>query len=201
MAVIDNLSVLRLASFAAATIVTLLAAIALAQSGSPNPKEPMDSILVFGDGFLFSLQEPEGWRCVCDEAATEYQANAVVFPSSAQSRARHVAIRIRVNQKTDENTAEDLNSDMREYKRKYPTVQFAALDVAHPEYRTHAKLFLFPKDFYDYVAYVNPGPDSWFTLSIAMSKEKVPATQGELAAYAKVLKSLRAFTTKSSRAH
>jgi len=125
----------------------------------------------------------------------------VLFPSSADSRAHRVEIRVRVNKKVDENTLEDLNSDMRQYKKEYPKVQFAALDVAHPEYRTHAKLFLFPGDFYDYVAYLNPGPNSWFTLSVSMTKEKVPATQDELAAYANVLKSLYVPAGKSSQTH
>jgi len=90
---------------------------------------------------------------------------------------------------------------MKQYKERYPKVQFAALDVAHAEYKTYTKLFAFPNDFYDYVGYVNPGPNVKFTLSVAMSKGKVPATQDELAAYAKVLQSLHVFTGKPPRAH
>ena len=102
-------------------------------------------------------------------------------------------IRVRVNHKTDENSLEDLKADMRQYRQRYPNVQFVALEVAHAEYKTYTKLFAFPNDFYDYVAYVNPGPSSSFTLSVAMAKEKVPATQDELAAYADVVRSLHTF--------
>jgi predicted 2-oxoglutarate/Fe(II)-dependent dioxygenase YbiX len=117
----------------------------------------------------------------------------VLFPNSPQSREHHVAIRVRANEKVDENTTEDLKLDMEQYKKEHPKVQFAALDIVHPEYKTYPKLFFFPDDFYDYVAYVNPGASFRFTFSISMTKEKSPATEDELAAYTKVLKSLHAF--------
>jgi hypothetical protein len=192
---------LCLSDFAIATIAGLLSTITLAQSPPPKSKSPMDSILVYGQDFVFSLKEPQGWRCTCGPEATEYGVNAILFPSAAESRARHVQIRVRVNEKVDENTAEDLNADMREYKKKYPKVEFAPLDIAHPEYRTYGKVFELPNDFYEYVAYLNPGPGSSYTLSVAMSKEKAPATSEELAAYTKVLKSLNAFGGKASKAH
>jgi hypothetical protein len=192
----------RLRQPAAITIAILLSTISVAQSRRAHPDTAADdSTLVFGDGFVFSVKEPDGWHCICGQAASEYQVNAVFFPTSAQSRAHHVAIRVRVNQKSDENTLEDLKADMRQYKRRYPKVQFAVLDVAHAEYRTYTKLFAFPNDFYDYVGYVNPGPNSTFTLSVAMSKGKILATQEELAAYAKVLRSLHVFTGKPPLTH
>ena len=175
-------------------IAALLAPFAMAQSATPPPGKPMDTLLVYGEGFLFSMKEPQGWRCICDETAGKYQVNAIIFPSSNQSRAHHVAIRVRVNEKTDENTIEDLKADMQDYKRNYPKVQFVDLAVANPEYKTYTKLFQFPGDFYDYVAYVNPGPQARFMLSVSMTKEKTPATPDELAAYAKVVQSLHVFT-------
>jgi hypothetical protein len=182
-------------------IAALLAPFAMAQSASPSPSKPADTLLVFGEGFLFSMKEPEGWHCICDEEASKYQVNAIIFPSSSQSRVDHVAIRVRVNEKTDENTIEDLKADMQDYKKNYPKVQFADLAVAHPEYKTYAKLFQFPGDFYDYVAYVNPGPQARFTLSVSMTKQKTPATAAELAAYAKVVQSLHVFTKDELRPH
>jgi hypothetical protein len=196
-----DLRMLRLSEFAIATVVGLLSTITLAQSPPPKSKSPMDSILVYGQDFVFSLKEPQGWRCTCGPEAAEYGVNAILFPSAVESRARHVQIRVRVNDKVNENTAEDLNVDMREYKKEYPKVEFADLDIAHPEYRTHGKVFQIPNDFYEYVAYVNPGPGVSYNFSVAMSKEKVPATTDELAAYTKVLKSLNAFGGKTTKAN
>ena len=186
----------------AIAVAILLTAISVAQSSGPHlSKENNDRVLVFGDGFVFSLKEPDGCHCVCGLEASEYGVNAVLIPSSAQSRARHVIIRVRVNSKTDENTLEDLKADMRQYKQRYPKVQFAALDVTHAEYKTYTKLFAFPDDFYDYVAYINPGPGSGFTLSVSMAKEKAPASQGELAAYANVVSSLHVPLGGAPRQH
>ena len=182
-------------------ILSVTLSVAQSDRVHPTSKDKDDAVLVFGDGFVFSLKEPTGWHCICGREASEYGVNAVVIPSSAQSRARHVIIRVRVNQKTDENTLTDLEADIQQYKRRYPNVQFAALDVSHAEYKTYTKLFAFPNDFYDYVAYVNPGPSSSFTLSVAMAKEKVPATQDELAAYADVVRSLHTFVGDSARTH
>ena len=170
---------------------------ATGQSPRSSQKPSIDTVLVYGDGFTFSMKEPEGWQCLCDESVGKYGVNAMVLPSSPESRAHHVEIKVRVNGKADENTALDLAADMEQYKKKYPNVQFAALDVAHPEYETYPKLFSFPNDFYDYVAYLNPGPRASFTLSVSMSKEKEPATKEELAAYQKVLQSLHVFTEAS----
>lgn len=173
-----------------------------AHSNTSKEKDDKDdAVLVFGDGFVFSLKEPDGWHSVCGPEASEYGVNAVLIPSSAQSRARHVIIRVRVNPKTDENTLEDLKAGMRQYKQRYPKVQFAALDVTHAEYNTYTKLFAFPDDFYDHVAYVNPGPSSSFTLSVSMAKEKAPASHGELAAYANVVTSLHVPLGNATRQH
>ena len=180
---------------------SVLICAASAQATPPAAKQPMDTVLVFGDGFVFSLKEPEGWSCICDERAAQYEVNAALFPAAAQSRAHHVMIRIRVNKKSDEDTAQDLKSDMEQYKHNYPEVEFVAFDVAHPEYKTHAKLFRHPDGFQDYVAFVNSGPETWFTLSVSMTKEKVPATAGELAAFTKVLQSLHMITKDPRRQH
>lgn len=195
---------IRLHQPSAVAVAILLTAISVAQSSGPHPyvpKENDEAVLVFGDGFVFSMKEPDGWHCVCGPEASEYGVNAVLIPSSAQSRARHVIIRLRVNTKTDENTLEDLKADMRQYKQRYPKVQFAALDFAHAEYKTYTKLFAFPDDFYDYVAYANPGPSFAFTLSVSMAKEKTPATQNELIAYAQVLHSLHVVAGDPPRKH
>ena len=192
-----------LRSLLSALMLMFLAPFAAPQTAATTPKakEPMDTVLVFGDDFLFSLKEPDGWHCVCDERAMQYGVNAVVFPSAPDSRAHHLMIRIRVNKKSDENTALDLKADMQDYKQKYPNVEFAALDLSHPEYKTYTKVFQFPDGFHDYVAYINSGPQTWFTLSVSMTTEKLPATPDELAAFKKVVQSLRIFTNDPRRPH
>ncbi|MEA2562944.1 MAG: hypothetical protein QOH06_4448 [Acidobacteriota bacterium] len=152
-------------------------------------EERKDALLVYGEGFAFSVKEPWGWRGDI-EAARKYGANIVFFPEAAESRSAEVTIRLRVNDKVDENTASDLEADRDSYKSEYPKVQFGKLDVRHPQYGTFSELFFQPGAFYEYVSYLNPGPKSKISISVAMSKARSAATKNELEAYEMVLGSL-----------
>jgi len=147
-------------------------------------------MLVYGDGFAFAVKEPPGWKGDC-EIARKYGVNIVFLPEAAESKSADVTIRVRVNDKTDEDTAADLQADRDTYKREYPQVQFDELAVSHPQYATFSEVFFLPGSFYEYVAYVNPGPKHHLLLSVAMSKARSAATPAELEAFRKVLGSLQ----------
>jgi len=102
----------------------------------------MKGLIVYGEGFSFMVKEPDGWRSDIGKIAGKYGANVVFLPSAQESRKLDVTIRVRVNQKQDENTIEDLNCDMQEYSQKYPEAEFSDLAAAHGEYATFAKLVL-----------------------------------------------------------
>ena len=171
----------------------LLGFSALAQS-SPvaKPKAEDDRLIVYGQNFAFGVKEPQAWRGSTGQIANKFQANIIFVPSAEGSQGEDVAtIRVRVNRKMDENIAEDLNYDMQEYKSEFPTAAFSDLKVAHPAYKTFAKLVFVPQKFYEYVAYLNPGVQSQFSLSVAMSKKNAPANDTEFKAYETVLQSLQ----------
>jgi hypothetical protein len=148
-----------------------------------------DALLVYGEGFAFSVKEPRGWRGDI-EAAQKYGANIVFFPEAAESRSANVTIRLRVSQKVDENTAADLEADRDAYRREHPQVQFGELRSRHLRYETFSALFYQPGTFYEYVSYLNPGPKYGIILSVAMSKVRSSATESELEAYEMVLDSV-----------
>jgi hypothetical protein len=172
----------------------------VAQESKPAPvaeKPKADVLLISGDGFAFSVKEPEGWRGDTGAGAAKYQANVVFFPQAAESKAADITIRVRLNDKADENTAADLQADMDGYRKQYPRVQFGENPARHADYATFAKLFFQPGSFYEYTAYLNPGPKHPFTVSVAMSKANSAATPAELAAYETVLKSLKILAAKA----
>jgi hypothetical protein len=153
--------------------------------------EAGDGLIVHGSDWAFTVAEPQGWHGDI-AAAAQYQANLVLFPESRKSKKSDVTIRIRVNEKTDESIDEDLRADMDEYRTKFSgSIQFAELDVQHPSYPLVAKTFYVPHEFFEYVAYANPGKEYPYVLSIAMSKAKKGASSDEMAAYSKVLNSIR----------
>jgi hypothetical protein len=158
-------------------------------SGRAQLSSKRNRLIVYGDRFAFGVKEPDGWHGDTDAIARKYHVN-VVFSPAGGSGINEVTVRVRVNRKVDENTVEDLNYDMDGYRKDFPTAQFQDLNVAHAEYKTFAKLVFVPKQFYEYVAYLNPGPGPPFILSVAMSTYKTPATGDELNAYESILKSL-----------
>jgi hypothetical protein len=159
-------------------------------------KPKNDRLIVYGKDFSFGVKEPDSWRGDTGEIANKYQVNVIFLPSQEESLKRDVTIRVRVSKKVDENTIEDLNYDMQQYKKKYPTAQFKELNVVHPEYRTFARNVFVPDQFYEYVAYLNPGPGKPLIFAVAMSKMNAPATDAELTAYKSVLESMRWLTSQ-----
>ncbi len=160
-----------------------------AKTNRANPKD-MHGLIINGQGFVFLASEPDGWDTDTDARAREYGVNAIFFPRTQSSRSHHVNIRVRLNEKTTEDPNEDMAEDVSNYKKQYPLTKFADLNVKHGKYTTSAKIFYTDNEFYEYVAYLNPGPKHKFMFSVAMSKEKQAATADELAAFSHVLRSL-----------
>ena len=170
-----------------------LAALFLFMGASAQAQQKLDSLLVYGKAFVFSVKEPDGW--VGDtQHAGEYQVNVLFYPQSQNWKTASGLIRVRVGDKTDEKTEEDLAADMDGYRSQYPTIQFKDFAVSHSKYRVYSKLFFVQNEFYEYVVYVNPGPQSVFMFSVAMNKQKREATRSELAVLGRVIASLEMLT-------
>lgn len=150
----------------------------------------MHGMIVYGEGFSFIVTEPEGWDANTGQAAQQMGVNIVFFPRKRESRKRHINIRVRLNKQEFTNPQQDMDADIAEYRKRYPRTRFEDLPLKHPKYRTAAKLFFTPREFYEYVAYANTGEHMSLAFSVALSKELEPATPDELAAYKKVLESL-----------
>jgi hypothetical protein len=169
----------------------MVALIAVAARGQTVERK-LDVLIVYGDGFAFGVKEPAGWHADTADVARKYNSNVVYLPALHGTDGVSALIHVRVNRKQDENTAEDMNSDVEQYKKDYPGCQFKELDISHPEYRTFAKLFFVPTRFYEYVAYLNPGAGIQSIFSVALSTNRgSPASREELDAYQTVLRSIR----------
>ena len=146
-----------------------------------------DELIVYGDGFSFVVSEPANWT---GDSSNAIKLNANIIFYTKQRSENPAIIRVRVNSKLDENTNEDLNYDMEQYKTKYPEINFKNISVTHPRYSVYPKLFYIPNDFYEYVTYINPGPDFNKMFSVSMNIQKREATEDEFNAYKKVIESL-----------
>jgi hypothetical protein len=150
----------------------------------------LDQLLVYGDNFLFSVKEPVGWKG--DTASAEqFQANVVLHETTRSANSLTGLIRVRLNDKTDENISEDMKADIRSYRDQYPKIQFKDITIKNTAYPAVAKVFYVPGQFYEYVTYLNPGLGKPFIFSVSMNIQKSEATAKQIGAYESTLASLK----------
>jgi hypothetical protein len=161
-----------------------------ALSFSSFAQQKLDQLLVYGDNFLFSVKEPVGWKG--DTASAEnFQSNIVLHEGTQPAESLAGLIRIRLNDKTDENISADLEDDIRSYKAQYPKIQFKDIAIRNAAYPAIAKVFYVPGQFYEYVTYMNPGRGKPFIFSVSMNNQKSEATAKQLGTYESTLASLK----------
>jgi hypothetical protein len=158
----------------------------VSQHGRPKK---LDQLLVYGHGFAFTVKEPFGWVGDTENAA-QFDANLLLHETSQPHESTSGLIRIRVNDKVNENTNADMEADMRDYRTQYPDVKFKDIPAKAARYLCLAKIFYVPGEFYEYVAYINPGPQKPGLFSVSMNAGKSEASAAELSAYESVLQSL-----------
>jgi hypothetical protein len=164
--------------------------IVVALSFSSFGQQKSDQLLVYGDNFLFSVKEPAGWKG--DTASAEKFQSNVVLHDATQSAASVVGlIRVRLNDKTDENISAEMEADIRSYRAQYPKVQLKEIIVKNPVHPTIAKVFYIPGQFYEYVTYMNPGSGKPFIFSVSMNAQTSEATTRQLDAYETTVASLK----------
>jgi len=166
-----------------------------------RPPEIFGGLLVYGEGFAFTVVEPVKWKGDIKSAA-QRGANIIFYPQGeSPSATGTVVIRIGVFDKTDEDTSKDLDADMNQYRSKYPKVAFKNIDGIKTQYKAWPRLFYLPNTFYEYVTYLNPGPEHRKLISISMNKSGTPATADELHAYQAVIQSFALISAPGFRVY
>jgi uncharacterized protein YecE (DUF72 family) len=173
-----------LAALAAA--FALLAAPAAAIAAPAD--DAKDVVTVTTKDYVLTVHTPEGWQGDT-EGAKKYQGVVIFTPTAAGPDGARILVS--VHHKSDENTELRLQGEIAQYRKRYPHLELADLDVKHPQYATFGKLFSQPADFYQYISFLNPGTIYPYTLYVAMLKPKSPAAPEDLAAYKDILQSLK----------
>ena len=175
------------------TIAVLACVVGSTPKATAEPAK--DSLIIYGDGFAFSVREPAGWTGNSEKAAS-IGANVTFSPAGKADDPSAPLVRVRISSKEDENTRADLDYDMEEYRKRFPKVQFGDIELTHPSYPVFSKLFFMPGEWYEYVAYLNPGVGVPKVFSVSMNLQKRQATAAEVEAFRRVLGSLQ-FLTKN----
>jgi len=172
------------------TISQLFILFAMLLETGAQAADRLGDLLVQGENFTISVKEPMGWKG--DSNASAGHGNLVFYRMNENLQNAKAVIRVLVANKTDENTIEDLKYDMESYRKQYPKVQFKDISVKHPEYSVYPKLFYVDTDFYEYVAYLNPGKQYPYLICVSMNLKKNEASKEDIEAYSFVVGSLRA---------
>lgn len=161
--------------------------------------QKLDQLIVFGQGFMFGVREPDGWFGDTERAA-RFKVNILFYPKGRRGKALEGMIRVGIHRKQDEDTLVDVQKDMDGYKKKYPKIIFEDLDASHGLYASFPKLFVVEGLIHEYVVYVNPGKSFWFLFSVALSTGKRRASDDELKAFREIAASLLAMGGPARRA-
>lgn len=179
------------------TIKNLFTILIFAISFSAYAEKKTDALIVFGEDFAFSVKEPHGWQCLCSgEEPALFGANAVFIRKGETLNSAAAIIRVRLNNKTDERIEEDMKADVEQYRAKYPGINFKDIKVDHKMAKVIAKIFFIKNSFFEYVAYINPGPGVSKMFSGSMNVSKREATNSEFLAYQDIVSSLALISEK-----
>lgn len=157
--------------------------------GQTSEIEKMSDLIIYGDEFLFGVNEPDGWKSDI-ENANEYFSNVIFYKSDENIKNAIALIQVANFIKHDENTERDLRYDIKTYKHQYKKLEQQDFFVGHEEYKCYSKLMYVEEEFYQYTVYVNPGSKFKSGLSVAMNISKRPATENELNAFKQIIASL-----------
>jgi len=170
-------------------IFIMLSAQSIAQK---SDTAKMSSLMVYGDNFMFSVKEPDGWTGDIDNAA-KYDANIIFYKSKSDVEQGGALVQVYNFKKQDEKTEDDLKYDVKHYEKKYSNLKQQDLVVTHQDYKCYAKLVYVKDQFYQYIVYVNPGAKYKSGISVAMNISKRAATADELKAFTEIIASLTMF--------
>ncbi len=160
-------------------------------------EKKLNSLMIFGDGFLFTVREPDGW-VGNTENADEYGGGNVVFYKSSESLEKYtriIIVRVNSKEKKNDDGKDDLKYDMEKFKKEIPNATFKDFKMTHPIYKCYPKIYIVAGKYYEYVTYINPGDDSNIMFSATLHIDKRDANKDELEAYNKVVDSLRVIST------
>src|SRR5207244_12769451 len=130
--------------------------ILLALAAPARAERQADRVIVHGDGFTFGVKEPTAWRADLGHAP-RFGAHVLFYQTKHALRGGATLIMVRLSTSAANDAAQDLQSDMDDYRRRFGGVAFRDLAVSHPEYACVAKEFAVESLFHEYLTYVSPG--------------------------------------------
>ena len=149
----------------------------------------MDNLIVYGENFSFSIKEPNNWIGDINNAST-YYSNIIFYKNKKELENGGALVQVLLFTKQDEKTSKDLEYDISKYKKDYKNLKQKDFSVIHKEYKCYSKLVFVKDEFYQYIAYINPGKKYKNGISVSMNISKREGDKQELNAYLTIIESL-----------
>lgn len=166
--------------------------ISLQGCSQPTPSEK-ESLIVYGDNFSFSVKEPFDWKGDIDNAARNY-ANIIFYKNEESLKSGGALVQVYIFKKLDENTKKDLTSDVSRYENEYKNLKKHNFKAEHPDYACYSKMVSINNETYQYLTYINPGPNFKNGVSISMNISGRKASKEEVEAYRMIIQSFLMLT-------
>ncbi len=163
----------------------------LAPSPTPTPiPSDMHSLLVYGKGWTFGAQEPDGWTGYTDHSA-DVGSNLYFLPIGQSFDQGGAIIRVTILPKDfGDDVGRDLASDMDRYKKAIHGIKFTDFFADYPGGAVYAKIYGLKRGD-EYVAYVNPGHKANFYFIVDLDPPPAqPVSEAEVSAFRSVIKTL-----------
>lgn len=118
-----------------------------------------DALIIFGQGFMFSVVEPKGWRCHTDDAF-RYKMNAYFCLGSKSIKRSPAIMHIAIYDKEGDTIQQSLAFDRENYRKHSKSIEFLDFPIDELAFEFAAQTFVIDDKTIDYVCFLDPDKDS-----------------------------------------
>jgi hypothetical protein len=118
-----------------------------------------DPLIIYGNGFSFSVTEPGDWHCYTEDAY-RYKLNAYFLLGKATVHDFLAIMHIRVESKDEDTVQKCLAYDMDKFSKQVKKIEFLEFDLGNLKYEYASKIYLMDDKIVDYVCYIDPYKES-----------------------------------------
>jgi hypothetical protein len=131
----------------------------------------MGGMIIYGDGFSFTLSEPKLWEGNTQDAA-KYEVNVYFVQKGYNFGNTPCLMYARVMDKGDYSVKQNLEYDMEQFKSKDKKIKFYDFDVGKLTYDYASKMYEMSNGTNDYCVYIDPGKEVKVYLIFVLTGKK-----------------------------
>ncbi len=155
-------------------------------------QEKENTLVVYGDGFKYSVEIPEGWQA--DTAASnELYVNLAIYETGVevdQVNGR-IIIQVYTFKKENSNLKEDLNLDINNLMEEHRDLELNEFMINAGGFKCNSKLAFVKNKLYQYLVYMDPGKKYKSAVSVTMNTGFRKATDSEMKAIRRIVGSVK----------